>query len=140
MEQKFINGVLVNTHNNTIQRYTFEYDYNEEEGNSNFLPRMYGLLDCDTIQVVERKIANKWHDIICDEEGLFKQHNIPSVITLDENDEIIEQVVGSVFVCGHDDEGEFVSMSEQEIAQVISTLTPVVNAKGETLKVLVATL
>jgi len=107
---KTLKGVLVNTKDNTIKPYSLEYD--------EFLPAIYGLLDCETIDIVARKFGSHRLDIVCDDEGLFKEKVIPSVITFSEG-KVVENIVGNVFICASDDEGELVSLTHEQEQAVL---------------------
>ena len=49
----------------------------------NGLEDFYEQLDCSTIDIVRRKIGDKVYDIICDDEGLFRDDARVSAITED---------------------------------------------------------
>lgn len=134
-----IKGVLVNTQSNIIAEYSLEYD-KHKNGKSTFLPKIYSLLNCSTINIISRKFGDLWLDIVVDDEGLLKWNNLPSVYTLNkETRQLLEQIVGNVFVCGHDANGELVSLNDNEIQVVLKQLYSI-EFESEKRKVLVATL
>lgn len=135
--KKVINGVLVNTQTNQISRYPFEYE-EQDNGKTTFLPNMYALLNCDCIDIVSRKFGKHTLDIICDDEGLFKEDNKVSILTFSKHS-LVEQLVGNVFICTHDEEGESISLSEEQIISVGANAR-LIDLSGDTRKVLVATL
>ena len=106
---KTLKGVLVNTKDNTIKECTLEYN--------DFLPSIYGLLDCDTIDIVARRFGNQTYSIVCDDEGLFKEKVIPAVITFHDG-QVVEQLVGNVFICSQDDEGELASLTHEQVEEI----------------------
>lgn len=137
--KKTIIGVLVNTQSNIIAKYSLEY-YKQKNGKSTFLPKIYSLLNCSTIDIISRKFGDLWLDIVVDDEGLLKWENQLSVLTLSkETKQFLEQIVGNVFVCGHDDNGELVSLSEDEI-QVVLNQVYRLDHTSDKRKVLVASL
>lgn len=79
----------------------------------NSLIELYKLLDCDLIQVVERKIGNKVYDIICDEEGLLKPNFQSAICT-----NYTENLYGNILIVNHDDEGNFTSLDDDEIIDI----------------------
>lgn len=79
------------------------------------LDAYYKLLDCEMIDIVTRRIGGKYYDIICDEEGLFKDD--PAVGMVNEFDGRV-MLVGRLFICQHDGRGNQKSLSQTEIADV----------------------
>ena len=71
------------------------------------------MLDCDLIQVVERKIGDKVYDIICDEEGLLKPNFESAICT-----NYTENLYGNILIVNHDDEGDFTSLDDDEIKDI----------------------
>ena len=131
--KKEIKGVLVNAQE--IKPYSFEYE-EDKNGKTTFLPNMYALLNCDCIDIATRMFGDYALDIVCDDEGLFKENNFVSILTFS-GQELVEQIVGNVFICKANDEGESISLTDEEIAEVMCSIGRV-NLNGETTKVLVA--
>jgi hypothetical protein len=61
------------------------------------LENYYKELGCRTIEILEAQINGKTYDIICDEEGTFKEDNPISVVDRKGN----PHIVGSILVCHH---------------------------------------
>lgn len=80
------------------------------------LDAYYKLLDCELIDIVTRRIGGKYYDIICDEEGLFKDD--PAVGMVNEFDGKV-MIVGRLFICQHDGRGNQKSLSQTEIDDVL---------------------
>ena len=79
------------------------------------LEEYYTLLDCSTIDIVSRKIDGVWYDIICDDEGLFKDPLVVTAIGTDFNPEL----VGSIFVVTYDDKkGDIKSLTTEDIERI----------------------
>ena len=74
------------------------------------LENIYKILDVETIDVAVRKIRNFTYDIICDDEGLLKD-SLPSAVT--DKDEV--QLVGNLLLVNHDEEGNFTSLTDEQI-------------------------
>lgn len=74
------------------------------------LENIYKILDVETSDVAVRKIGNFTYDIICDDEGLLKD-SLPSAVT--EKDEV--QLVGNLLLVNHDEEGNFTSLTDEQI-------------------------
>lgn len=85
------------------------------------------LLDCQTIDIVSRKIGKKYYDIVCDDEGLFKDQVHVSAID-GKGDAML---VGKLFVCKHDGHGNEVGLSDDDIANIESCLFRRVILKGD---------
>lgn len=74
------------------------------------LENIYKILDVETIDVAVRKIGNFTYDIICDDEGLLKD-SLPSAVT--DKDEV--QLVGNLLLVNHNEEGDFTSLTDEQI-------------------------
>ncbi len=112
---KYIKGVLItpNEEGTKPREHTLEVNTYED---------FYPLLKCDTFEIVTRCFNGQWLDVYCDEEGLFKEHNETAIITMDSKNTIVEHIVGNVFIVSHDDEGETISLTDEQIKAVLSTV------------------
>lgn len=124
---KKIKGVLVS--NGVAKEYELEYNNYKD---------FYPLLNCDTFDVQSRNFNGEWLDIYCDDEGLFKANNKPSILTFS-NGELVEQIVGNAFIVAHNDEGDTISLTDEQVQKVMATITTVIY-KFKKLKVLQATI
>ena len=80
------------------------------------LDEFYRTLHCDTIDIVRRRIGRKHFNIICDDEGLLKYN--PKISAVDETGKIM--LVGNLFiVSGEDNEGELLSLTNEEIEYIM---------------------
>lgn len=75
------------------------------------LQNIYNLLDVELIDVTERQIGKFTYDIVCDDEGLFKQDALPSAF----NGKQEAQLVGNLLLVNHDEEGNFASLTDEQI-------------------------
>lgn len=104
-----IKGVLVTT---TGEIKTVELDGS--------LDGYYEALECDIIDCTVRRIGKKEYDIICDDEGLFKDKPVVTAITKSYQ----PALVGNLFICNNDGEGEWTSLTDDEIAEIqMNTVT-----------------
>lgn len=100
-----IKGVLLDIENNEAKVVEFEPT----------LENYYGMLHCDTIDIVSKSIgynrSHREYDIVCDDEGLLKDGNKISAI-----DNLGRpQLVGSLLVVGlADGEGCETSLSDKD--------------------------
>lgn len=78
------------------------------------LDSLYRVLDVDTIDIVVRKIGDNHFDIVCDDEGLFKDPVLPSMLT--RKGEAL--LVGNLFVCHHDEQGNLTSLTDDEAKMI----------------------
>lgn len=124
---KKIKGVLVS--NGEAKEHELEYNSYKD---------FYPLLNCDTFDVQSRKFNGEWLDIYCDDEGLFKANNKPSILTFS-NGELVEQIVGNAFIVAHNDDGDTISLTDEQVQKVMATITTVIY-KFKKLKVLQATI
>lgn len=91
----------------------------------------YDLIECDTIDIVERKIENRNFRIICDDEGLLKMPKKISAIS--SRGKI--QFVGNLIICSDivTEDGDLVGLTDEEIIYIlarIKKLRTVSNPKG----------
>jgi len=111
MKQSKINVVVIDTDEKTI--YT--------DNIANRLEAFYGLLKCSTIDIVTRNFGGQLIDIICDDEGLLdpEKRQKPAIITTDKKGEnVLEQIVGNCILCAHDEEGESISLTAEQIKAI----------------------
>ena len=99
-----IKGVLLDVKENRCEKVEFEPT----------LENYYSMLHCDMIEIACRKIGSRRgrvYDIVCDEEGTFKEDVKISAI----NDIGEPMLVGSLLVVGlADDEGNETSLTEDD--------------------------
>lgn len=105
MKEKTITGVLINPDDGTAEKKTID----------NNLQGYYEALNCDIIDIVERTLGDNTYDIICDDEGLLKDNYTVSAI--DKGMHVM--LVGRIFLCHHDDEGELTSLNDDEIIDIL---------------------
>lgn len=114
MKKEKLTGILIDTKTNQVSLHALEHG---EDANQN-LHRMYEILNCEHVEIVERKFGKHYLDIVCDDEGLFKEERIVSVFTQDQG-QTVEQIVGNVFICSHDEEGNLISLTNEQINSVL---------------------
>ena len=74
------------------------------------LEEFYGIIKCDTIDIVTRYIRGVRFDIICDDEGLLKDNIV--VIAFDIN--LNPALVGTLIFAHHDDEGNLTDITKDD--------------------------
>lgn len=103
-------GVLVDVENEKVEAMEIEDE----------LDSFYKILNCSTIDIVVRRIGGrhkKVFDIVCDDEGLFKE---PQKISAIDNLGNV-QLVGNIFITGTaDDKGNLTSLSPSDVAYIKS--------------------
>ena len=80
----------------------------------------YPVIDCEHFDVVVRKFGKHYYDIYCDDVGLLLQKP-PAIFTFD-NDVAVELICGNCFVCKHDDNGDTISLTEDEVNEVLDNV------------------
>ncbi len=88
----------------------------------NELESFYALLSCQCIDIVQRRIGvhcKKTFNIICDDEGLFKDlQKISAINSLGQ-----VQLVGSILIVGNADiEGNLNDLSEHDVNYIFSKI------------------
>lgn len=105
--KRTIRGVLIDTIKNDCRVEEISY----EPKDKNYLNAYYNVLKCDCFDIARRKIGEHYYDIYCDDEGLLKSGLKPSTLTFD-GDRIIEVLMGNVFVCSHNEDGDTISLTD----------------------------
>ena len=86
------------------------------------LHKFYEILHCSKIEIVPRTIgfnrSHKLFDIVCDEEGTFKEGN--KISAIDNIGDVM--FVGSLLVVNRAENGETASLSEKECKFVLGKI------------------
>ena len=114
MANKKVKGILIDVLNNDCRVEEISYDPKDK----NYLNAYYNVLKCDCFDIARRKIGEHYYDIYCDDEGQLKSGLKPSTLTFD-GDRIIEVLMGNVFVCSHNEDGDTISLTDAEIVEVL---------------------
>ena len=89
----------------------------KENGSRSVLDKLenwYKLLDCSTIDIVTRKVGKRTFDIICDDEGLFRDKPWISAVDHDYH----PALVGRLFLCHHDEAGNLTSLEPDDVEYI----------------------
>ena len=89
------------------------------------LKTYYDLLGCDCIDIVSRKVGDKWYDFVCDDEGILKDK--PITIVSRDGDEWRGEIVGSVFICLNDGEGNLKSLETNDVINLMEHLHSIID-------------
>ena len=108
MLKRTIKGLLIDVKNQTLQACLV----------NDTLDDYYKVLNCGCIDCVTRIINNKKYVIVCDDNALLKENQIPSFVTLIGN-YIVEVIYGNIFICKSDDDGNLISLTEKEIIEIL---------------------
>lgn len=91
------------------------------------LEEFYRIIECGTIDIVQRKIGNEYYDIICDDEALFTKNPIPSVVESDGT----PMIFGNIIICRNKG-SELSSLKDEDIENIEKSLCIAKNtATGE---------
>lgn len=91
------------------------------------LDTFYDIIGCRCIDIPRRQIGGEYYDIICDDEGLLKDY--PQVAIVDKS--LQPMIVGTIIITKSDDEGELVSLSDEDIARIRGEVLQLIDlAKG----------
>ena len=90
--------------------------YIEEREIDDELETFYNLLNCNTIDIVSRRVAGVAVRIICDDEGYFKPNPKVGAHTLFN---VSPPLVGNLIFAGtEDNEGNLTDLTDNEIARI----------------------
>ena len=101
-----ITGVRVDVNAGTVKEATIEAN----------LDSYYTALNCDCIDIVVRSLGPYRFDIICDDEGLLKDNARMSATDPHGH----PMLVGNLFFCHHDEEGNLTSLHPEEVTFILS--------------------
>ena len=97
--------ILLNVYENEVKIIEIEPE----------LDAYYKALDCSCIDIVERKIGGKWFDIMCDDEGLFREgHKISAI-----NDMGEPMLVGNLLFFHNDGAGNLTGLEEADVVHIM---------------------
>lgn len=88
----------------------------------------YKHLGCSCFDIAHRKIGNKYYDIFCDDEGLFKEDFIFSAI----DPSGTGMLVGNLIFANHDDQGNTTDLTEDDVHNIMRN-THIATGDGHTL-------
>lgn len=108
---------VINTHKAMIQTVD----------KANGIQDYYDLLNCSLFDIACRKIGENYYDIYCDDEGLLKCNPIVSAVSSDGE----PMLVGNLFVAKTNDEGETISLNEDELSEVLENVTPLFDVRNQ---------
>lgn len=75
----------------------------------------YELIGCRCIDIVQRKIGNKYFDVICDDEGALKEDALVSAV----DTQFRQMLVGNLIISKSNDEGNLIDLSDEDIKQIL---------------------
>ncbi len=76
----------------------------------------YKMLNCKTIDIVTRKIGNNYYDIICDDNGIFK--DVPITSAIDNKNK--SALVGNLLVVGlPNDDGDLQGLTDEQTFKIL---------------------
>lgn len=109
MSNKILRGVLVDVENEKISVVEIPDELDE----------FYKILNCSCIDIVNRKIGRKRFEIVCDDEGLFK--DTPKISAIDNLGTV--QLVGNLFIVGSEViDGNLTSIPADDESYVLSKI------------------
>ena len=92
-----------------------KYEFKEIEDD---LDVFYQTINCTTIDIVVKKIGDKYYNIIVDDEGLFRDDPI---ITVADPNNINDALVGTVIIAGlADEDGDLTSLTKEDAENIRS--------------------
>ena len=82
------------------------------------LDDFYSKLGCSCIDIVNLKIGGKSFDVMCDDEGLFRENPRVSAATSDG----YAVLVGNLMFFHHDSQGELLGIDDSEIVHILKNV------------------
>ena len=80
------------------------------------LQSYYNLLECNTIDIIRRKIGKRYFHIICDDEGLLVEN--PKISAISNLGEV--RLVGNLIICAEDvtENGDLIGLTDDQAEYV----------------------
>lgn len=75
----------------------------------------YELIGCRCIDIVQRRIGNKYFDIICDDEGALVEDPVVSAV----DTQFHQMLFGNLIISKSDGEGNLIDLSYDDIKQIL---------------------
>jgi len=107
---KQITGVLAKRTEQGLSIQMYKLDYESYKS-------LYPVINCELFDIPTRYIKGKPFDIYLDDEGLLKGKPIVAA-----SNDGLEVLVGNLFFCKHNDDGGIESLSDEEVALILSSL------------------
>lgn len=85
----------------------------DERDHLNFF---YRCLDCKTIDIITRKIGNRYYDFVIDDEGKLNQK--PATAVMIHDNQVYDFLAGSFLVTTHDDDGNTLPLSSDDLKYI----------------------
>lgn len=89
------------------------------------LDTYYNLINCRCIDIIERKIGNKYYDIVCDDEGLLKDN--PKISALDPTGQ--PMLCGNLVIVRNDGKGNLIGLTNNDLANIWNELATIQTRK-----------
>lgn len=120
---KHVKAILYNPVKGRSTKVLLRYD-----GTGSLLKSIYSVMDVDMIEHVNIDVDLEAY---VDEEGLLKETQVLSVVYTDGTGKILRSLVGNVLFINSDDEGNTVSLTEEQIKRIEALeLAPLVYEDG----------
>lgn len=104
-------ALLLNVHDNIVKVLDIEDE----------LEDYYREIGCQYIEIVQRKIGRKWFDVICDEEGTYREDAKVSAI----DNFGRPMFVGNLLFMHHDNNGNMTELSDTDIKYITERIQTV---------------
>lgn len=91
----------------------------------------YTHIGCRYIDIVYRKVEDRWFDIVCDNEGLLVEKPIVTAINAED---FSPMLCGTLIFAHHDSEGNLTGLSDEDIKVLKSATIPLYDAEAGTIR------
>lgn len=88
--------------------------------NKDHLEFFYNTLECETIDIIQIKIKNKYFDLIIDDEGKINEKEPRAILYHDHN--IIDFIAGDFIIAQANEDGETIPLTHEEINYIFDNL------------------
>ena len=82
------------------------------------LEELYRVCECNTIDIVSRKIAGDYYDITCDDEALLKTEPVFTAVSKDN----YLMLCGNLFITRNNAAGELADLTDDDVLRIQHSL------------------
>ena len=90
------------------------------------LDELYRLCECSTIDIVERRIGDRYYSITVDDEGLFVDKPMFTAAGICRTPKGVTPIclAGNLVISNSNNEGELTSLTDEDVGYIRSTMVP----------------
>lgn len=84
----------------------------------NHLKFFYDCLNCRYIDIITRRIGDRYFDFVIDDEGKLYEKPMTAIMVYDKENFIADCLAGSFLITIHNDDGETLPLTSEDLAYI----------------------